>query len=314
MKKFLIFLLSLLLILSSAYSAPAGEIVDLPIDKSPGLPPQPDCFIYEEGEKDPVGYEDPSVSVHFTRGFYIDSSWMAAAIRISTPAQLRTFTVSGTGDQVTNIGPTIGNKIKPAFAINGDYFSSRSIGYLVRQGKQYRLNCKGVHDVLIIDDKGDLHVIPKATNESVKAFEGTVINSFTFGPCLILDGQKRTGEDYAYFDVGMYKKTQRMAICQTGPLEYLCVCCEGPENKGSKGLTMDEFADLLMSFDGIRIAYNLDGGSSSTAIFQNKDGKYYKFNARDSKTRGLKDMIYFASAWQPGTEETTGTEVTVPAE
>lgn len=295
MKKFCAFLLVFLLTASAAL---AGQIVELPVNKDPGLPPQPDCFIYEEGEKDPVGYEDPSISVHIRRGRYIDSNWLAAEIRLATPQQLRTAMASKVGEDVTVVGPTVARKAKSVFAVNGDYFSARSGGYLVRQGKQYRLDCKGGHDVLIIDDKGDLHVVCKATNDAIKAFEGTVINSFTFGPCLVLDGQKRTDEDYAYFDVGMYKKTQRMAICQTGPLEYLCVCCDGPENKGSKGLTMDEFADLLMTFENVKIAYNLDGGSSSTAVFINRNGDYYKINARDSKVRTLKDLICFDSAWE----------------
>lgn len=313
MKKILCFLLLLLLICPAAM---AGEIVELPINLSPGLPPQADGYIYEEGLEDPIGYEDPSISVHLTRGRYLDTSWLAAKVRVATPAQVRTAMSSGIGDEVVVVGPTVARKNKTVFAINGDYFSARSGGYLVRQGRRYRMNCHGGHDVLIIDDKGDLHVIPKATNTTVKAFEGTVINSFTFGPCLIIDGQKRTDEDYVYFDVGMYKKTQRMAICQTGPLEYLCVCCEGPENNGSLGLTMDEFTDLLLTFDGIQIAYNLDGGSSSTAVFQDKNGDYYKINSQDSKIRPIKDLLYFASAWQPGADdtETPGFTVADPAE
>jgi len=118
----------------------------------------------------------------------------------------------------------------------------------------------------------------------------------------VLNGQKRTDSDYAYFDVGMYKETQRMAICQTGPLEYLCVSCNGPENPGSTGLTMDQFADLLMTFGDVITGYNLDGGSSSTAVFFNSKKEYCKINGKGSKVRDIKDLIYFASAWDPNAE------------
>ena len=41
---------------------------------------------------------------------------------------------------------------------------------------------------------------------------------------------------------------------------------EGPENKGSTGLTMAEFAQLLYDM-GAQNAYNLDGGSSSVMVY-----------------------------------------------
>ncbi len=78
------------------------------------------------------------------------------------------------------------------------------------------------------------------------------------------------------------------------------VTSEGPEDEGSVGLTMDKFAECLMEIDEkltdytIQVAYNLDGGSSSTLVFKNE-----KVNApTNPKKRYLSDIIYFASAWQ----------------
>ena len=42
------------------------------------------------------------------------------------------------------------------------------------------------------------------------------------------------------------KETQRIAIAQMGPLSYLVVTTEGPENPGSTGLTLPEFARCSM--------------------------------------------------------------------
>ena len=78
-----------------------------------------------------------------------------------------------------------------------------------------------------------------------------------------------------------------------GPLSYLIIATEGPENKGSTGLTMTEFAQLCHDL-GAQQAFNLDGGSSCTFAFNNQ-----KINApTNPKKRSVPDCIYFASAWK----------------
>ena len=90
--------------------------------------------------------------------------------------------------------------------------------------------------------------------------------------------------------VGLYKPTQRMGIAQLGPLSYLCIATEGPENKGSVGLTIAQFAQLMKDRGAI-MAYNLDGGSSSAMMFNDQ-----KINALSTnKTRPICDILYFAT-------------------
>ena len=143
-------------------------------------------------------------------------------------------------------------------------------------------------DMLVIDDKGDLHVIIDPTKEKVAAFEGTMVNTFTFGPALVADGVKV--EDNYQDNIGYDKKTQRMVFAQDGPLSYVFVATEGPENKGSVGLTIPEISEFM---DGmkVRTAYNLDGGSSSAMMLGNE-----KINSLSSrKVRPLCDILYFAT-------------------
>ena len=92
-----------------------------------------------------------------------------------------------------------------------------------------------------------------------------------------------------------------MAICQTGPLEYLCICCEGPDDPGSVGMTMDEFAELVASQEGVLQAYNLDGGASSSMLFHNQ-----KINCPNrAARREIVDILYFATAYIPDESEST---------
>ena len=125
------------------------------------------------------------------------------------------------------------------------------------------------------------------------------VNAFCFGPALVVDGEPV----YGYYSraISSAKLAQRMAICQTGPLEYLLITSEGPENPGSKGLKLDQFVELIASFGDVKTAYNLDGGSSAALIFRKGTEKWAKINCpRGGKTRPVRDVIYFADAWIPG--------------
>ncbi len=51
-------------------------------------------------------------------------------------------------------GKTLARRMKAVFAINGDYFSYRNNGFLIRQGTQYQDLPDGFRDVLLIDEAG----------------------------------------------------------------------------------------------------------------------------------------------------------------
>ena len=84
---------------------------------------------------------------------------------------------------------------------------------------------------------------------------------------------------------------QRLAFCQVDKLSYLIVATEGPENKGSVGLTIPQFAQLCGEL-GVQQAFNLDGGSSSSVILDNK-----KINSVSTgKIRSIGGVMYFVTA------------------
>lgn len=76
-------------------------------------------------------------------------------------------------------------------------------------------------------------------------------------------------------------------------LEYLCVVSAGPDNPGSKGMSVPEFTEIISRQEGVKQAYNLDGGSSAAVVFRGK-----KINAFGlQKNRYITDMLCFGSAW-----------------
>ena len=290
----------LILMFSVLPALGAAEIIDLPIDFSPGLRPND---TYEKGME---VYDDPSIHVErkWGKNDQYGCTVYTMDITIANATQIRSMFTGSYMSPSEEWGTTLAKNAKAVLAISGDSFHKHSnIGLVAKQGKLYRNKCDKVedksklrYDVLIIDDQGDLHILPQATNADVDSFPGTIVNGFTFGPGLIIDGEKQTG--FVNMNNASDKPAQRMCIAQVGPLDYLCIYTEGPEDEGSKGLTLEQFADFVATFEGVQNAYNLDGGVTTWMVFKQGNNSYAKINGTNPKKRPIADILYFGSAWQ----------------
>ncbi|MBR3333830.1 MAG: phosphodiester glycosidase family protein [Clostridia bacterium] len=261
-----------------------------------------------------TGYEDSTLSVRIETGRFEDRcDYWTADIVIKDPSQLRTSAAAKVGflSKGTKDGVELCARINAVVGLNGDFVHGTEkydFGYVIRQGVLYRNNLdtagkwnSHLMDLLLIDEDGDFHIIRRAEAGAVKdmKIEGKrIMQAFTFGPALIIDGEKIDdfggAENWINMDAGGPK--QRIAFCQTGELHYKVVCCSGPyTNTRTKakntGLTLAEFASLVAEQD-VQTAYNLDGGDSVLLYF---NGRIVNEKPNQG-TRKLQDVIYFVSA------------------
>lgn len=271
---------------------PVYEPVTLPLTDAPTIDYQADTPYAPHADAylpDETGYLDDSLSIRIEEFRAYDTTCLAAWIQVASPTQLRTELNKPYPSKSTAKASVIAKRVNAVLAINGDYFVYHNQGFIVRNGEVLREKFNEDYDTLIIDDKGDFTIIPSTTEEEIRTFTGNIVQAFTFGPGLVIDGVKTT--EFPLKANTPNKETQRIAIAQMGPLSYLVVTTEGPENPGSTGLTLPEFAQVLYDL-GAQNAYNLDGGSSSSLILNNK-----KINSLSTgKIRAVGDILYFISA------------------
>ncbi len=83
----------------------------------------------------------------------------------------------------------------------------------------------------------------------------------------------------------------RLALCQVDRLHYKIILTT-MEQDYTLGIRLKDFAKLCQA-EGAKIAYNLDGGLSTTLFFNNK-----RINEQKKVNfRSIPDIVYFASAW-----------------
>ena len=301
-----------------------GEFAILTEAEDPMIGPHEAGYLFAEGAKSPYGYADPSITVNIGTGRIYKTNYMYARVKIASPLQIRTLTAAETlTKKNTVMGHSLAKRVKAVVAINGvleaDVTSESDWatvdGPVLLQGdwrrpsektseaKVEKWKAEEALDTLVIDEKGNLQVIREATwgdtYEKILALEDRAVNVITFGPALMLDGAPQYGYDNR--QMSSNRPAQRMALCQTGPLEYLLITSEGPDDPGSSGLKLDQFVELIATvFPEVQTAYNLDGGSSSTLVFRKGSENWAKVNCpKSGKKRQLRDIIYFADAWIP---------------
>lgn len=233
---------------------------------------------------DGLRYSDETldVQVHKLRAF--DTPLFIAYVQIASPTQLRTEQARPYPSEATARTNTMGKRANAVLAVNGDWFVFHNAGIVYRQGKLLRDRAHEKYDGLFVDMNGNFHIVNPLTKEGFAAIDQPILNSFCFGPALVKDGEIVDNSDR----VVTYK--QRMAIGQLDELTYALVCCDGPDERDSVGLSIPQMSQIMQAL-GCSQAYNLDGGSSTYMYFN-----FTKVNGQQPKKgRAVGDIVYFSS-------------------
>ena len=253
----------------------------LPIDRSGGAVPLESGFIGD------LSYEDESIRVVLEKTTVNETTCFVGHITIAHPSQLRSE-AAGKSWQYgrASKGEKLAQRVNAVLAINGDSYLYRSRGYVVRQGVVLRKSMTTDLDLLLIDTAGDFHALRKPTRNAIRdALTATdVAQCFAFGPVLVMDGQVQTV--YNTYGFSPQDRSPRTAIGQVGPLSYVFVVVDGRQD-GSRGVTHKQLAAVMGEL-GCTVAYNLDGGGSSTLVFH---GKVFNSLSEDAE-RLNSDILY----------------------
>ena len=233
-------------------------------------------------------YSDGNVTITIQEMRAYDSTIYVADVVLSSPEYLQTaFANSTFGRNVTARTSSIAENANAVLAINGDYYGARQSGYVIRNGVIYRSKANRNAEDLVIYQDGSFGIINESEISAQALLDNGAWNVLSFGPALLIDGEiaVSSGEE-----VGRAMASNpRTAIGIVDDLHYLFVVSDGRTN-ASEGLSLRELAQVLKEL-GAKTAYNLDGGGSSTMVFQGKVINNPTTNGKNISERSVSDIV-----------------------
>lgn len=239
-----------------------------------------------------TSYDDGSIQISIETLRLDDTTYYVADIQLASADSLKTAFAQATyGRNIKATTSEIAAENNAIFAINGDFYGFRDTGYVIRGGQLYRDTASSTAQAedLVIDSNGNFSIINESEVTAQQLLEQGAVQVFSFGPALVEDGQVvvSTGEEV---DQAM-TSNPRTAIGQISALHYLVIVSDGRTSE-SAGLTLYQLATLFAQ-RGCTVAYNLDGGGSSTMVF-NGNVVNNPTSGRSITERAVSDIVYIA--------------------
>ncbi|MFS0699566.1 phosphodiester glycosidase family protein [Cellulomonas sp. 179-A 4D5 NHS] len=220
-------------------------------------------------------------------------TYYVADVVLSDATVLRSaFAQNAFGTNITETTSDIAADNDAVFAINGDYYGFRDTGIVIRNGVAYR--DEGARQGLAFYTDGRVEVYNETTTTAEELLADGVWNTLSFGPALLEDGQVVAGVDEVEVDTNVGNHSiqgdqPRTAVGVLDTNHLVFVVVDGRSPGYSAGATMTELAEIMQDL-GATTAYNLDGGGSSTMVF---DGAVVN-QPSQGRERGTSDILYVA--------------------
>ena len=233
-------------------------------------------------------YDSSDASIKLYKYDYEGTAVYVADVTLSSAEYIKTAFAEGTyGKNVTQSTSAMASANNAVLAINGDNYGSQESGYVIRNGVVYRDEA-GSSDTLCIYADGSFEIIDPSEYSAEELVEKGVWQAFSFGPALVEDSEVAVSEDA---EVGKAKASNpRTAIGIIDELHYLFVVSDGRTDE-SEGLSLYELASFMEEL-GATSAYNLDGGGSSTMVFEGEVINNPTTTGNTFKEREVNDIVY----------------------
>ena len=241
--------------------------------------------------KEPIitatSYEDENIKITIETQREYDTTFYVADIQLSGASYLKTAFAENTyGRNIRDTTSDMAEAADAIFAINGDYYGFRDKGFVLRNGVLYRETSNNV-EALVIDQAGNFSIVNESDMNTRSQLDNGAWQIFSFGPTLVQNGEimvdNNTKASKAKTD------NPRTAIGQVSELRYVVIVADG-RTRESDGMTLMELAEQFAK-RGCTIAYNPDGGGSSTMYF-NGAVVNVPADGESEKQRKVSDIVY----------------------
>lgn len=234
-------------------------------------------------------YKDENISITITENRENDTTIYVADVQLASADYLQTaFAQNSYGKNITAKTSEIAGEHNAILAINGDYYGAQEKGYVLRNGVLYRSTASSAQEDLVIYSDGSFEIITEKSVSADSLLTDGAQQILSFGPALVVDGEISVTEEE---EVGKAKTSNpRTAIGIIDELHYVFIVSDGRTDK-SEGLSLYELAEFMQSL-GTTVAYNLDGGGSSTMVFNGEVINNPTTNGKSIKERSVSDIVY----------------------
>ena len=237
-----------------------------------------------------TSYSDDNISITLTEKTVSNTQVYIADITVSSAEYLKTALAQNTyGTNVTAKTSVTAANNNAILAVNGDYYGANSTGYVIRNGVVYRDTVRedSSNGDLAIYKDGSFKIIYEDEISADQLVKDEVVNLLAFGPSLVENGEIVVDTNS---EVGQSMASNpRTAIGIIDENHYIIVVSDGRTSE-SQGLSLYELAEVMKSY-GVKTAYNLDGGGSSTLYFNGQVINKPTTNGNISE-RAVSDIVY----------------------
>ena len=236
-------------------------------------------------------YKDDNISINLSETTVNNTQVYVADITVTSSDYLKTaFAQNAFGTNVTAKTSETAADNNAILAVNGDYYGANSTGYVIRNGVVYRDTVRensNNGDLAIYKD-GSFKIIYEDQISADQLVKDGVVNLLAFGPALVENSEIAVGTNE---EVGQAMASNpRTAIGIIDENHYIIVVSDGRTSE-SKGLSLYQMAEVMKSY-GVKTAYNLDGGGSSTLYFNGQVINKPTTGGNKISERAVSDIVY----------------------